>query len=50
MWNNQYHKSPDQVAILLTRLSFGSSPAPSEFCITSEMAFDLAGDLLHCKR
>ena len=48
MWNGQYH--PNQVAVLLTRLPFGSSPAPSEFCITSEIAFDLAGDLLHCKR
>ena len=50
MWNDQYHKSSEQVAVLLTRLPFGSSPAPAEFCIISEMAFDLANDLLHCKR
>ena len=50
MWNDQYHTSPDQVAVLLTRLPFGSSPAPSEFCVTSELAFDLAGNLLHCER
>ena len=50
MWNDQYSKSSDQVAVLLTRLPFGSSPAPSEFCITSEMAFDLAGDLLCCEQ
>ena len=48
MWNDQYHKSSEQVAVLLTRLPFGSSPAPAEFCVTSEMAFDLAGDLLNC--
>ena len=51
MWQeNQYIKSEDQVAVLLTRLPFGSTPAPSEFCITSEIVFDLANDLLHCDR
>jgi hypothetical protein len=49
-WNDQCHQSPDQSAALLTRLPVGSSPAPSEFCITSEMVFDLADVLLHCER
>ena len=44
-----YAKSDEQAAVLLTRLPFGSSPAPAEFCNTAEMAFDLAGDLLRCK-
>ena len=43
---NVYHKSKDQIEILLTRLPFGSSPAPEEFCKTSETVFDLANDLL----
>jgi hypothetical protein len=50
MWNDQYHQSPDQVAVLLARLPFGPSPAPTEFCTTLEIAFDLASDLLHCER
>ena len=49
MCTNQYHKSDDQVATLLTRLPFGSASPPGEFCITSETAFDLANDLIHCK-
>ena len=48
MWNGSYQKSRDQVGVLLTRLPFGSSPAPAEFCVTSEISFDLANDLLHC--
>ena len=50
MWNDQCTKSIDQVAVLLARLPFGSSPAPSKFCITFKMAFDLTGDLLCCKQ
>ena len=37
------------IASVLTRLPFGSTPAPAEFSICSEMIFDLASDLLHCK-
>ena len=50
MWNDQYTKSTDQVAVLLTCLPCDSLPAPSKFSITSEMSFDLAGDLLCCKQ
>ncbi|KAL7525801.1 hypothetical protein ACHAXR_002849, partial [Thalassiosira sp. AJA248-18] len=51
MWqNNEYQRSEDQVAVLLTRLPFGSSPAPAEFCIISEIVFDLANDLLYCEK
>ena len=46
--DESYVKSDEQAAVLLTRLTFGSSPAPAEICNTSEMAFDLAGDLLRC--
>ena len=49
MWKNQYQKPEDQVAILLTRLLFGSEPAPDEFCITSETVFHLENYLIHCK-
>jgi len=49
MWQGNYHKSNEQVAVLLTRLPFGSSPAPAEFCVVSETVFDLANDLLHCQ-
>jgi len=49
IWKGQYQKSDDKVAVLLTRLPFGSTPAPAEFCITSEIVFDLANDLLHCE-
>ena len=53
MWDSpdnqeNYKKSNNKVAILLTRLPFGSTPAPAEFCITSETVFDLANDLLNC--
>ena len=47
MWENSYQKSEEQEAILLTRLPFGSSPAPAEFCITSETVFDLKNDLIN---
>ena len=51
MWqDNKYLKLDEQVAILLTRLPFGSTPAPAEFCITLEIVFDLANDLLYCDR
>ena len=36
------------IASILTRLPFGSSPAPSEFSNGPETIFDLANDLLHC--
>ena len=32
--------------LMLLRLPFGSSPAPGEFCLSSEMVVDLANDLL----
>ena len=38
----------EYIGTILTRLPFGSSPAPSEFSICSETVFDLANDLLHC--
>ena len=38
------------IGLLLTRLPFGSSPAPAEFSICSETVFDLAGDLLLCPK
>ena len=50
MWQNTYQKSEDQTAIFLTCLPFGSSPAPAEFCVTSETVFDLANDLLYCEK
>ena len=50
MWNDQCHKSDEQVAVLLTRLPFGSLPVPAKFYVTSEMVFGLAGDLLNCKK
>ncbi|KAL7547329.1 hypothetical protein ACHAWF_010646 [Thalassiosira exigua] len=36
------------IGSILTRLPFGSSPAPAKFSICSETIFDLAKDLLHC--
>ena len=47
MWTNHYQKSDDQVAILITRIPFGSAPEPGEFCITSETVLDLANELIH---
>ena len=47
MWTGT--QAPDHdVAVALRRFPFGSSPAPSNFSITSEPVFDLAGDLLLC--
>ena len=48
MWKNPQHQQNDEIAVLLTRLPFGSSPAPGEFSETSETMFDLANDLLYC--
>ena len=45
--NNKITKR-EFIAAILTRLPFGSTPAPAEFSICSEMIFDLANDLLHC--
>ena len=50
MWEGQYQKSDDQVAILLTRLPFGSTPAPAEFFIASETVLDLENNLLYCQQ
>ena len=48
MWKGT--QPPDHyVTVVLGRLPFGSSPAPSNFSITSEPVFDLAADLLACK-
>jgi len=38
----------DGFALPSTRLAFGGSPCPPEFCIYSELSADLANDLLHC--
>ena len=38
-----------QVGVVMTRLPFGSSPAPSNFSVTSEAVCDLSNDLLHCE-
>ena len=35
---------------MFTRLPFGSSPAPAEFCITSKTVFNLANGLLLCNQ
>jgi hypothetical protein len=36
-------------ALVSTRLTFGGSPCPNEFCIVSETVTDLANDILHCQ-
>ena len=36
----------EEWVVLLTRLPFGSTPAPSSFCLWSEKVFDLANDLI----
>ncbi len=41
-------KSDQTVGTILTRLPFGSAPAPHKFSIFSEISFDLANDLMHC--
>jgi len=38
----------NEFALPSTRLTFGGSPCPPEFCIYSELSADLANDLLHC--
>ncbi|KAL7552606.1 hypothetical protein ACHAWF_015843 [Thalassiosira exigua] len=40
--------SEEFIGSILTRLPFGSSPAPPEFWICLETIFNLANDLLHC--
>jgi hypothetical protein len=46
--DKQGNKNDKFIASILTRLPFGSSPAPCEFSNCSETIFDLANDLLHC--
>ena len=43
-----YELSEEKIGSLLLRLPFGASPAPPQFCVTSEIVFDLAGDLAQC--
>eukprot|EP00956_Cyclotella_meneghiniana_P033327 scaffold95026_cov46-Cyclotella_meneghiniana.AAC.2 len=38
----------DDIGVLLTRLPFGSSPAPAHFSVGSDITCDLANDLIHC--
>ncbi len=38
-----------EIAVILTRLPFGSSPALAHFSIGSDITCDLANDLLHCQ-
>ncbi|KAL9180713.1 hypothetical protein ACHAXT_011166 [Thalassiosira profunda] len=46
--NDEDEDGNNFIGAILNRLPFGSSPAPAEFSIASEMIFDLANDLLHC--
>ena len=49
IWHPDEAKRPeDGIGVLLSRLPFGSSPAPPGFCTISEAVFDLANDLLNC--
>ena len=41
--------SNKEIATILSRLPFGSNPAPAEFSICSDITFDLASDLMNCK-
>ena len=41
-------KEEKEIGVLLTRLPFGSSPAPSHFSVGSDITCDLANDLTHC--
>eukprot|EP00956_Cyclotella_meneghiniana_P041032 scaffold212472_cov70-Cyclotella_meneghiniana.AAC.2 len=41
-------KDNDEIGIMLTRLPFGSSPAPAHFSVGSDITCDLANDLTHC--
>ncbi|KAL7504543.1 hypothetical protein ACHAXN_002172, partial [Cyclotella atomus] len=45
MWNDDNN---DEIGVLLTRLPFGSSPAPAHFSIGSDITCDLANDLTEC--
>ncbi|EJK51559.1 hypothetical protein THAOC_29257, partial [Thalassiosira oceanica] len=47
MWKGEASEK-NSVGLVLTRLPFGSSPAPDKFCTVSETVFDLGGDLLTC--
>ncbi len=47
---NLIEKSDKEVGTILTRLPFGASAAPAQFSIFSEISFDLANDLIHCKK
>ena len=47
MCTNQHQKIDYQVIILLTRLSFVSTPNPGEFCINSEIISNLENDLIY---
>ncbi|EJK57340.1 hypothetical protein THAOC_22625 [Thalassiosira oceanica] len=48
MWTGEASEE-NSVGLVLTRLPFGSSPAPDKFCTVSETVFDLGGDLLACE-
>jgi hypothetical protein len=37
------------LGLVSSRLTFGGSPCPNEFCIASETLTDLANDILHCR-
>jgi hypothetical protein len=37
----------DEMAFMSTRLTFGGSPGPNEFCVVSELCADLGNDILH---
>ena len=41
-------KEDKEIGVLLTRLPFGSSPAPAHFSVGSDITCDLANDLTHC--
>ena len=45
IWDREDDES---IAILLSRLPFGSSPAPAHFSIGSDITCDLANDLIQC--
>jgi hypothetical protein len=39
----------EDLGLTSLRLTFGGSPCPNVFCLSSELCMDLANDLLHCK-
>jgi hypothetical protein len=39
----------EQIGLISLRLTFGGSPCPNEWCVTSELCTDLANDILHCE-